>query len=65
MAGLALRGAIEAIQTRGGGLIEAYPTLTPRDPNWAHAGTVSLFEREGFRVVARPNDKHVVMQLSV
>jgi hypothetical protein len=43
VAGLALRGAIEAIRSRGGGLIEAYPALMPRDSDWAHAGTVSLF----------------------
>jgi GNAT superfamily N-acetyltransferase len=58
----ALRSALEAIRERGGGLVEAYPTLTPRNPNWAHAGTVSLFEREGFRIVGRPSKKYVVMQ---
>jgi hypothetical protein len=45
--------------------VEAYPTLTPRDANWAHAGTVSLFEREGFAVVGRPSKKYVVMQREV
>jgi hypothetical protein len=39
--------------------VEAYPTLTRRDPNWAHAGTVSLFERAGFAVVGRPGEKYV------
>ena len=41
------------------------PTLTPRNPNWAHAGTVSLFEREGFVIVGRPSEKYVVMQREV
>ena len=65
VAGIALRAAVEAIRSRGGGLVEAYPTLTPQDSNWAHAGTVSLFEREAFRVVERPSEKYVVMQLAM
>src|SRR5215471_17879121 len=65
VAGVALRGAIKAIRSRGGGLVEAYPTLTPHDSNWAHAGTVSLFEGEGFCVVGWPSEKYVVMQLAV
>jgi len=65
VASTALRSALEAIRERGGGLVEAYPTLTPRDPNWAHAGTVSLFEREGFVIVGRPSEKYVVMQCEV
>jgi hypothetical protein len=62
---MALRGALEAIRERGGGLVEAYPTLIPNNPNWAHAGTVSLFEREGFALVSRPSKKYVVMQREV
>jgi hypothetical protein len=61
----ALRGALKAIRQRGGGLVEAYPTLTPRNPSWAHAGTVALFERERFRIVARPSEKYVVMKREV
>jgi hypothetical protein len=61
----ALRSALQAIRERGGGLVEAYPTLTPRNPNWTHAGTVSLFEREGFVMVGRPSEKYVVMQREV
>jgi ribosomal protein S18 acetylase RimI-like enzyme len=65
VASTALRAALEAIRKRGGGLVEAYPTLTPHNPNWAHAGTVSLFEREGFTIVDRPSKKYVVMQCAV
>jgi GNAT superfamily N-acetyltransferase len=65
VAGVALRGALDAIRKRGGGLVEAYPTLTPGDGNWAHAGTVPLFEREGFSVVGRPSERYVVMQRNV
>jgi hypothetical protein len=65
VASTALRSALQAIRKRGGGLVEAYPTLTPHNPNWAHAGTVSLFEREGFSIVARPSKKYVVVQREV
>lgn len=58
----ALRGALDAIREEGGGLVEAYPTVKPQDGNWAHAGTISLFEREGFAIVDRPNAPYVVMQ---
>jgi GNAT superfamily N-acetyltransferase len=65
VASTALRGALEAICKRGGGLVEAYPTLTPQNPSWTHAGTVSLFERAGFAIAARPSTKYVVMQRRV
>jgi len=65
VAGAALRAALGAIRKRGGGLVEAYPTVTPQDCNWAHAGTIPLFEREGFTVVARPSAPYVVMQCAV
>jgi hypothetical protein len=39
--------------------------LSPHKPNWANAGTVSLFEREGFVLVGRPSAKYVVMQREV
>lgn len=58
----ALRAALHAIQEQGGGLIEAYPTVTPHDGNWAHAGTIPLFERAGFTIVSRPSAPYVVMQ---
>ena len=61
----ALRSALRAIRERGGGLVEAYPTLTPGNPNWEHAGTVSLFQRAGFVIVAQPSEKYVVMQQEV
>ena len=34
-------------------------------PPRAHAGTVSLFERQGFAIVGRPSKKYVVMQREV
>lgn len=61
VAGVALRAALDAIRDRGGGLVEAYPSATPSRGSWRHGGTVSMFEREGFTVVARPDAPYVVM----
>jgi GNAT superfamily N-acetyltransferase len=76
VASLALRTVLESIQTRGGGLVEAYPVahwthgrdasagvvfvqgVGPVAPAWggfgnvSTAGTVSMFEKEGFTAVA-------------
>jgi GNAT superfamily N-acetyltransferase len=65
VAATALRAALATIAGRGGGLVEAYPTVTPRHPNWAHAGTISMFEREGFTIVDRPDAPYVVVQRAV
>lgn len=52
VAGRALRGAIDEIARLGGGIVEAYPYDAEKRPhsgsfNWG--GTISMFEREGFR----------------
>jgi ribosomal protein S18 acetylase RimI-like enzyme len=47
----ALKAALTAIQKQGGGLVEAYPIK-----RWGayaeYRGTVSMFEKEGFQIVA-------------
>ncbi|HEV2449166.1 MAG TPA: GNAT family N-acetyltransferase [Thermoplasmata archaeon] len=48
---VALRAALEAIRTSGGGLVEAYP-VTGRSAVASWFGSTSMFEREGFRHVA-------------
>jgi GNAT superfamily N-acetyltransferase len=62
VASMALRGALSAIRERGSGLVEAYPPVPPIRADWAHGGTISMFEREGFTIVGRPNAPYVVMQ---
>ena len=62
VAGVALRAALAAIRERGGGLVEAYPAVTPLRADWEHGGTISMFAREGFTVVDRPNAPYVVMR---
>jgi ribosomal protein S18 acetylase RimI-like enzyme len=62
VASVALRAVLAAISRRGGGIVEAYPTTTPQNGNWQHAGTVDLFEREGFSTYRTPSLPYVVMR---
>ena len=47
-----LHAAMDSIRRGGGGVVEAYPT-TRKEGLALHRGTPSMFEREGFEVVAR------------
>jgi ribosomal protein S18 acetylase RimI-like enzyme len=48
-----LRGALESIKKQGGGTIEAYPvSKSDQGANYHYCGTVSMFEKAGFRTVA-------------
>ena len=52
MASLALKAALEAIRQKGGGVVEAYPVKkTDQGANYVYSGTVSMFERAGFKVI--------------
>jgi GNAT superfamily N-acetyltransferase len=57
----ALRAALAAIRCKGGGLVEAFPTK-----EWGayteYRGTVSMFEKEGFRAVASLGTNNVLMR---
>jgi len=53
MAGAGLRAALEAIRKKGGGLVEAYPvSKTDQGSNYVYCGTVSMFEKAGFKTTA-------------
>jgi GNAT superfamily N-acetyltransferase len=60
----ALHAALRAIARRGGGVVEAYPATHGRAVGiWF--GTVSMFEREGFRTVAPFGRSNVLMRRTV
>lgn len=72
IAGVALRAALESIRKKGGGMVEGYPIsrwLSRAFGNESTHGTVSMFEKEGFRKVAElGNTKfsdHVLMRKRV
>ena len=58
---MALRAALDEIARKGGGLVEAYP-ITRIGAYREYLGTVSMFEREGFKVVAPLGKSNVIMQ---
>jgi ribosomal protein S18 acetylase RimI-like enzyme len=48
----ALRAALESIRNKGGGLVEAIPvSKTDQGPGYTYSGTVSMFEKAGFKIV--------------
>jgi GNAT superfamily N-acetyltransferase len=61
VASVALQAALAAIRNRGGGLVEAYP-LDRWVVNAEYRGTVSMFRKEGFEIVAPLGKNNVVMQ---
>ena len=57
VASVALEAALEAIRRKGGGVVEAYPvSKTDQGSNYIYSGTVTMFEKAGFRTVAPLGD---------
>jgi ribosomal protein S18 acetylase RimI-like enzyme len=53
VASFGLEAALEAIKKKGGGIVEAYPvSKTDQGANYIYCGTVSMFEKAGFKTVA-------------
>ncbi len=53
VASAALKAALEAIRNKGGSLLEAYPvSKTDQGSNYLYSGTVTMFEKAGFEMVA-------------
>ena len=69
VASAALKAALRAIRKKGGGVVEAYPIsrwLSRAFGNESTHGTASMFEKEGFKKVARFGStrfsEHVLMR---
>ena len=64
VASVALKAALEAIRSKGGGLVEAYPII-----RWGayreYLGTVSMFQKEGFKIAAPFGKSNVVMRRTI
>jgi GNAT superfamily N-acetyltransferase len=53
LASAALEAALDAIRKKGGGVVEAYPvSKSDQGSNYRYCGTVSMFEKAGFKTVA-------------
>ena len=64
----ALRGALESIRRRGGGIVESYPVVSGKMAavaEWRWFGTPSMFEREGFTRVGPLGNTWVLMRKTV
>jgi GNAT superfamily N-acetyltransferase len=64
VASAALRGALREIARLGGGTVESYPEEAEGrsvSASFLHNGTVSLFERQGFRRARRLGKNHWVV----
>lgn len=64
VASAGLAAALKAIKKRGGGTVEAYP-VNRRGALATWFGTVSMFEKQGFRVVAPFGKSNVLMKKTV
>ena len=64
VASAGLKAALAAIRRKGGGLVEAYPII-----RWGayaeYRGTVSMFRKEGFKIVASLGKSNVVMRRTI
>ena len=74
VAGFALKTALSSIRKRGGGIVEAYPLenieIVPRKTakgkaSFMWSGTVSMFKKLGFKVVARLSKSRRLMRKTI
>ncbi len=68
VASVALRGALQEIAQLGGGTVESYPQEVDGravSGSFLHNGTVSMFERQGFRRIRRLGKNHWVVSKAV
>lgn len=64
IASVALKAALDAIRKKGGGLVEAYPIVRSGAAK-NYLGTASMFEKEGFKIVAPFGKDNVVMRRKI
>ncbi len=64
-----LGAAIEHARSSGAGWLEGYPADTSErsepDGETLHRGTLTLFQRAGFELVARPRNGHAIVRLEL
>ncbi len=63
-----LRAALSSIQNQGGGVVEAYPVVSKKMaavPRTRWFGTPSMFEKEGFDVVAPIGSSLILMRKKI
>jgi GNAT superfamily N-acetyltransferase len=64
VASVTLKAALNAIRKKGGGQVEAYP-ITQWGAYAEYRGTVSMFQKEGFKIVASIGESNVLMRRTI
>ena len=63
-----IREAVEYVNSQGGKIVEAYPTI-PRTshlpPFSVYMGLPAIYEKAGFKVVARPSKSKLIMRYEI
>lgn len=65
---LALKGAMDSIKKKGGGIVEAFPVVSKKMqavPEWRWFGTPNMFAREGFEKIAPLGNTWILMRKTV
>jgi hypothetical protein len=65
IAGVALRAALQSIKKQGGGIVEAYPVQDWSGGSFGNLsthGTVSMFKKQRFKIIAPFNNTNVIMR---
>jgi hypothetical protein len=65
VAGFGLSAALASIKKKGGGIVEAYPTLKAEGSSLMWSGTTGMFERAGFKFASDLGKSRVVMRKTV
>jgi len=68
VAKIALKGALQSIKKRGGGIVEAYPVVSEKMAavdEWRWFGTPGMFRRNGFRTVTALGTSGVLMRKTI
>jgi GNAT superfamily N-acetyltransferase len=60
---VALSAAVASMRKHGGGIVESFPLVVPGARRPQYTGSVAMYEREGFREVARLGERTVLMRL--
>lgn len=68
IAGAALRAALQSIKKQGGGIVEAYPVDDWSGGSFGNLsthGTVSMFKKQRFKIIAPFNNTNVIMRRTI
>jgi hypothetical protein len=61
-----LNAVLESVKKKGGGIIEAYPSVKPgQGASMMWSGSEGMFQDAGFKTVSKFGKSHVVMRKTI